>query len=204
MIFIFGLVLLGIGILLVIKCVNLLVMVLLILVGMLFGEICNMEKGINMLVSKFQQLMLVKGKKKVLVYEFYIQSYVVIIVLFCVSGIGVFGVMCEGMIGDVSILIVKVFFDFFIVIIFVCILGIVVVVISVLMLFIQLIFVVCVVIIMLFIMLMMLVDFSVVGGMLLVVIGLCICGIKMFVVVNMLFVLVLVMLIFVVWMLFFV
>lgn len=61
---IFGLASLGIGILLVIKCANLPVMVLSTLVGTLLGEICNMEKGINTLVSKLQQLMSAKGKKK--------------------------------------------------------------------------------------------------------------------------------------------
>lgn len=54
---IFGLASLGIGILLVIKCANLPVMVLSTLVGALFGEVCNMEKGINTLVSKLQQLL---------------------------------------------------------------------------------------------------------------------------------------------------
>lgn len=61
---IFGLASLGIGILLVIKCANLPVMVLSTLVGTLLGEICNMEKGINMLVSQLQQLLTPKGKKK--------------------------------------------------------------------------------------------------------------------------------------------
>ena len=80
---IFGLASLGIGILLVIKCANLPVMVLSTLVGTLLGEICNMEKGINTLVSKLQQLMSAKGKKKASAHESYIQSYVAIIVLFC-------------------------------------------------------------------------------------------------------------------------
>lgn len=61
---IFGLASLGIGILLVIKCANLPVMVLSTLVGTLLGEICNMEKGINTLVSQLQQLLTPKGKKK--------------------------------------------------------------------------------------------------------------------------------------------
>lgn len=75
---IFGLASLGIGILLVIKCANLPVMVLSTLVGTLLGEICNMEKGINTLVSKLQQLMSAKGKKKASAHESYIQSYVAI------------------------------------------------------------------------------------------------------------------------------
>jgi uncharacterized membrane protein YqgA involved in biofilm formation len=61
---IFGLASLGIGILLVIKCANLPVMVLSTLVGALLGEVCNMEKGINTLVSKLQQFFRKKGAEK--------------------------------------------------------------------------------------------------------------------------------------------
>lgn len=134
---IFGLASLGIGILLVIKCANLPVMVLSTLVGTLLGEICNMEKGINTLVSKLQQLMSAKGKKKASAHESYIQSYVAIIVLFCASGTGVFGAMREGMTGDASILIAKAFLDFFTATIFACTLGIAVAAISVPMLLIH-------------------------------------------------------------------
>lgn len=173
---IFGLASLGIGILLVIKCANLPVMVLSTLVGTLLGEICNMEKGINTLVSKLQQLMSAKGKKKASAHESYIQSYVAIIVLFCASGTGVFGAMREGMTGDA---------------------------ISVPMLLIQLTLAACAAIIMPLTTPMMLADFSAVGGMLLVATGLRICGIKMFAVVNMLPALVLAMPISAAWTLFF-
>lgn len=145
---IFGLASLGIGILLVIKCANLPVMVLSTLVGTLLGEICNMEKGINTLVSKLQQLMSAKGKKKASAHESYIQSYVAIIVLFCASGTGVFGAMREGMTGDASILIAKAFLDFFTATIFACTLGIAVAAISVPMLLIQLTLAACAAIIM--------------------------------------------------------
>jgi uncharacterized membrane protein YqgA involved in biofilm formation len=193
---IFGLASLGIGILLVIKCANLPVMVLSTLVGTLLGEICNMEKGINTLVSKLQQLMSAKGKKKASAHESYIQSYVAIIVLFCASGTGVFGAMREGMTGDASILIAKAFLDFFT-------LGIAVAAISVPMLLIQLTLAACAAIIMPLTTPMMLADFSAVGGMLLVATGLRICGIKMFAVVNMLPALVLAMPISAAWTLFF-
>lgn len=182
---IFGLASLGIGILLVIKCANLPVMVLSTPVGTLLGEICNMEKGINTLVSKLQQLMSAKGKKKASAHESYIQSYVAIIVLFCASGTGVFGAMREGMTGDASILIAKAFLDFFTATIFAC-TGIAVAAISVPMLLIQLTLAACAAIIMPLTTPMMLADFSAVGGMLLVATGLRICGIKMFAVVNML------------------
>ena len=195
---IFGRASLGIGILLVIKCANLPVMVLSTLVGTLLGEICNMEKGINTLVSKLQQLISAKGKKKASAHESYIQSYVAIIVLFCASGTGVFGAMREG-----SILIAKAFLDFFTATIFACTLGIAVAAISVPMLLIQLTLAACAAIIMPLTTPMMLADFSAVGGMLLVATGLRICGIKMFAVVNMLPALVLAMPISAAWTLFF-
>ncbi len=154
-------------------------------VGTLLGEICNMEKGINTLVSKLQQLMSAKGKKKASAHESYIQSYVAIIVLFCASGTGVFGAMREGMTGDASILIAKAFLDFFTATIFACTTGIAVAAISVPMLLIQLTLAACAAIIMPLTTPMMLADFSA-GGMLLVATGLRICGIKMFAVVNML------------------
>ncbi|HBR3259503.1 TPA: DUF554 domain-containing protein [Klebsiella pneumoniae] len=203
MISIFGLASLGIGILLVIKCANLPVMVLSTLVGTLLGEICNMEKGINTLVSKLQQLMSAKGKKKASAHESYIQSYVAIIVLFCASGTGVFGAMREGMTGDARILIAKAFLDFFTATIFACTLGIAVAAISVPMLLIQLTLAACAAIIMPLTTPMMLADFSAVGGMLLVATGLRICGIKMFAVVNMLPALMLAMPISAAWTLFF-
>ena len=199
---IFGLASLGIGILLVIKCANLPVMVLSTLVGTLLGEICNMEKGINTLVSQLQQLLTPKGKKAS-AHDSYIQSYVAIIVLFCASGTGVFGAMREGMTGDASILIAKAFLDFFTATIFACTLGIAVAAISVPMLLIQLTLAACAAIIMPLTTPMMLADFSAVGGMLLVATGLRICGIKMFAVVNMLPALVLAMPISAAWTLFF-
>jgi uncharacterized membrane protein YqgA involved in biofilm formation len=68
---IFGLASLGIGILLVVKCANLPVMVLSTLVGTLLGEACNMEKGINTVVSKLQQWLTPTGKKGAVEYVIY-------------------------------------------------------------------------------------------------------------------------------------
>ncbi|STT82036.1 inner membrane protein YqgA [Klebsiella pneumoniae] len=121
-------------------------------------------KGINTLVSKLQQLMSAKGKKKASAHESYIQSYVAIIVLFCASGTGVFGAMRERMTGDASILIAKAFLDFFTATIFACTLGIAVAAISVPMLLIQLTLAACAAIIMPLTTPMMLADFSAVGA----------------------------------------
>ncbi|WP_434638756.1 DUF554 domain-containing protein [Klebsiella sp. I138] len=200
---IFGLASLGIGILLVIKCANLPVMVLSTLVGTLLGEACNMEKGINTLVSKLQQWLTPKGNKKAPLNTSFIQSYVAIIVLFCASGTGIFGAMREGMTGDASILIAKAFLDFFTATIFACTLGFAVAAICLPMLAIQLSLAACASLIMPLTTPMMMADFTAVGGMLLLATGLRICGIKMFAVVNMLPALLLAMPISAAWTIFF-
>lgn len=58
-----------------------------------------------------------------MIYDEFISVLVMVIVLFCVSGMGIYGSLDFGMIGDSMILIFKFVFDFFIVVIFVCNLG---------------------------------------------------------------------------------
>jgi uncharacterized membrane protein YqgA involved in biofilm formation len=162
----------------------------------------NMEKGINTLVSKLQQLMSAKGKKKAPAHESYIQSY------------GDYRPVlrqrhrrlrrharrddrrrqhsdCQS----VSRFFHRHHFRLHA--------GIAVAAISVPMLLIQLTLAACAALIMPLTTPMMLADFSAVGGMLLVATGLRICGIKMFAVVNMLPALVLAMPISAAWTLFF-
>lgn len=193
--------LLGIGILLVMKCANLPVMVLATLVGALIGEFCLLEKGINGAVAKIQQLFMASGNKPT--HDSFIQSYVAIIVLFCASGTGIFGAMHEGMTGDPNILIAKSFLDFFTAIIFACSLGIAVSAICAPMLIIQLTLAACATLILPLTTPAMMGDFSAVGGLLLVATGLRVCGIKMFPVVNMLPALLLAMPISAAWAMFF-
>ncbi|RKQ41423.1 DUF554 domain-containing protein [Enterobacter sp. R1(2018)] len=183
---IFGLASLGIGILLVVKCANLPVMVLAMLLGALIGEFCYLEKGINSAIGKAKALLSRPGPNNSGSHESFIQSYVAIIVLFCASGTGIFGSMQEGMTGDPSILIAKAFLDFFTATIFATTLGIAVAAISVPMLLIQLTLAICARLILPLTTPAMMADFTAVGGLLLLATGLRICGIKMFAVVNML------------------
>lgn len=183
---IFGLASLGIGILLVVKCANLPVMVLAMLLGALIGEFCYLEKGINSAIGKAKALLSRPGPNNSGSHESFIQSYVAIIVLFCASGTGIFGSMQEGMTGDPSILIAKAFLDFFTATIFATTLGIAVAAISVPMLLIQLTLAICARLILPLNTPAMMADFTAVGGLLLLATGLRICGIKMFAVVNML------------------
>lgn len=184
---IFGLASLGIGILLVIKCVNLPVMVLATLVGTLIGELCYVERGISGGVNALRNLLQKrKDGDANSAHESFIQSLVAIIILFCASGTGIFGSMQEGMTGDPSILIAKAFLDFFTATIFATTLGIAVAAICVPMLLIQLALATCATLILPLTTPAMMADFTAVGGLLLLATGLRICGIKMFAVVNML------------------
>ena len=185
---IFGLASLGIGILLVIKCVNLPVMVLATLVGTLIGEIYYVERGISGGVNGLRKLLQRRnaGEHAINGHEAFIQSLVAIIILFCASGTGIFGAMREGMTGDNSILIAKAFLDFFTALIFATSLGIAVAAICVPMLVIQLTLAYSATLIMPLTTPAMMGDFTAVGGVLLLATGLRICGIKMFAVANML------------------
>ncbi|ELY2495587.1 DUF554 domain-containing protein [Cronobacter muytjensii] len=185
---IFGLASLGIGILLVMKCVNLPVMVLSTLLGALIGELCYLEKGIANLVHGLHGLArrLRPATNARPAQDNFVQSFVAIIVLFCASGTGVFGAMREGMTGDNSVLIAKAFLDFFTATIFATTLGAAVAAISVPMLLIQLTLAAGAVFILPLTTPAMMGDFTATGGLLLLATGLRICGIKMFAVVNML------------------
>ncbi|WP_342323605.1 DUF554 domain-containing protein [Kosakonia sp. BYX6] len=185
---IFGLASLGIGILLVVKCVNLPVMVLATLVGTLIGELCYVERGISSGVNALRNVMQKRktGEAANSAHETFIQSLVAIIILFCASGTGIFGAMREGMTGDPSILIAKAFLDFFTAVIFATSLGFAVAMISVPMLIVQLSLATCATLILPLTTPAMMGDFTAVGGILLLATGLRICGIKMFAVANML------------------
>lgn len=185
---IFGLASLGIGILLVIKCVNLPVMVLATLVGTLIGELCYVERGISGAVNGLRKLAQKRrsASHALDAHESFIQSLVAIIILFCASGTGIFGAMREGMTGDPSLLIAKAFLDFFTAVIFATSLGFAVALISIPMLIIQLTLATCATLILPLTTPAMMGDFTAVGGVLLLATGLRICGIKMFAVANML------------------
>lgn len=202
---IFGLASLGIGILLVVKCVNLPVMVLATLLGTLIGELCYVERGIGGGVNALRKLAQKRNAVETAssAHESFIQSLVAIIILFCASGTGIFGAMREGMTGDPSILIAKAFLDFFTALIFATSLGFAVAIISVPMLIIQLTLATCATLILPLTTPAMMGDFTAVGGILLLATGLRICGIKMFAVANMLPALVLAMPISALWTAFF-
>ena len=122
---IFGLCSLCMGIVMVAKVANMPAMILAVLLGAILGEIILLENGINKLASSAKGIvekLFAHGGNR-LSYEEFLSKFVAIMILFSFSGTGIFGAINEGMTGDISILIVKSFLDFFTAIIFATSLG---------------------------------------------------------------------------------
>lgn len=192
---IFGLCSLCMGIVLVAKVANMPAMILAVLLGAILGEIILLENGINKLASSAKGIVekLFAHGGNHLSHEEFLSKFVAIMILFSFSGTGIFGAINEGMTGDISILIVKSFLDFFTAIIFATSLGYAVASIFIPQTLLQLLLAYSAVSIIPFVSPEMRADFAAVGGVLMIAAGFRICNIQLFRVANMLPALLLVM-----------
>ena len=192
---IFGLCSLCMGIVMVAKVANMPAMILAVLLGAILGEIILLENGINKLASSAKGIvekLFTHGGNR-LSHEEFLSKFVAIMILFSFSGTGIFGAINEGMTGDISILIVKSFLDFFTTIIFATSLGYAVASIFIPQTLLQLLLAYSAVSIIPFVSSEMRADFAAVGGVLMIAAGFRICNIQLFRVANMLPALLLVM-----------
>lgn len=97
---VFGLCAMGMGIGSIVLVRNMPSVVLALVLGTLFGLSIRFSERIRSVVQR-----VVRGENA--------DEFVTIIVLFCASGTGVYGAICEGMSGDSSILLTKAVLDFF-------------------------------------------------------------------------------------------
>lgn len=184
----FGCAAMGIGVVLITKLQTIPVVVLALLLGSLIGELLQLERGIEKLSTKLRYFFDKPNAKQPLLtsHEDFIQKYVALVVLFCASGMGIFGALTEGIIGDPSLLIAKALLDLFTAIIFAITLGYAVSLIAIPQLLIQAILFYLATIIQPLISNTMFADFSACGGILMLATGLRICNIKSFPIANML------------------
>lgn len=191
----FGCASMGIGIALIMKVNSIPSVVLALLLGSLIGEIVQLEKGIENLSLKLRKFVDKPKPNQQLIssHEDFIEKYVALVVLFCASGMGIFGSLTEGISADPSLLIAKAFLDLFTATIFAITLGYAVSLIAIPQFIIQASLFMLASVIQPLISPMMFADFSACGGMIMLATGFRICGIKSFPVANMLFGLVLVM-----------
>lgn len=112
--FIFGICAMGMGIVSVILMKNMPAVILSVVVGSIIGISLKLGKGINTLTSKLLKNAIREEDKGLMLTA---------IVLFCVSGTGIYGSLDSGMTGNHSILITKAILDLFTAMIFACRLG---------------------------------------------------------------------------------
>lgn len=200
----FGAASMGMGIALIVKVETLPAVVLALVLGSAIGELIHLEKGIEWCANKVRgPIEKLFSSNNSMTPKFFLEQFVGIVVLFCASGTGIFGALNEGMTGDASILFSKSILDFFTAAIFATALGYIVMTIAVPQFAILLGLFLSAGFIMPLVNNHLINDFSALGGIIMLVTGLRISGIKSFPVANMLPGLILVMPLSALWLHFF-
>lgn len=162
--------------------------------GLVIGEWVDIERWIKQLATASQNLVdKILPKKGDLSAEKFLENYVSLVILFCFSGMGIFGATNEGMSGDPSILYIKAILDVFTAMIFAISLGAIVAFIAIPQTLFQCLLFFLAALIVPLTTPDMRADFAAAGGLMLLMTGLRIMGIKSFPVANMLPSLILVM-----------
>ena len=122
---IFGLCSMGMGISSIVLMKYMPAVVFALIIGTIVGLIFNLGDKVYELCSKLQKVMIrIIPKKETNMSETeFLATLITVIVLFCSSGMGIYGSLSEGMTGDSSLLITKSILDFFTAAIFACNLG---------------------------------------------------------------------------------
>ncbi|SKA72578.1 hypothetical protein SAMN02745704_00447 [Paucidesulfovibrio gracilis DSM 16080] len=111
---VFGCASMGLGVAMIVKVQLLAPVVLALVVGALFGELIRLEAAIQHLAGKTRHLLArISPPTDELSQEEFLDKFVALLVLFCMSGTGIYGSMSEGMTGDPTLLIVKAILDLF-------------------------------------------------------------------------------------------
>lgn len=190
-----GIISIAIGMVMINKIHVIPAVVLALLIGAFIGEMASLELRLGTAIGWLQM-----RASRLMPYDAdderarcFVEKYVMVLVLFCVSGMGIFGSIQEGMTGETTILLTKSALDFFTALIFATDLGISIVFIAIPQVLIQGTLFLSAVFIAPWVTPGMQADFSACGGVIMLATGLRICGIKAFPIVNMLPALLLVM-----------
>ena len=122
---IFGLCSMGMGISSIVLMKYMPAVVFALIIGIIVGLVFKLGDKVYELCSKLQKVMIrIVPKKETNMSETeFLATLITVIVLFCSSGMGIYGSLSEGMTGDSSLLITKSILDFFTAAIFACNLG---------------------------------------------------------------------------------
>lgn len=201
---IFGVIAIGMGVLFIGETNQLPPVVLSLVIGSVIGEWFKLEKRIELFVVKMKNLLHKEGSQQELtVSTEFMEKFVGVMILFCVSSTGVIGALNEGMTGDPSILLSKSFLDFFTAAIFATTLGYMVSMIAIPQIMVLLGLFYSANLLLPFVNAELIGNFSAAGGIILLATGFRITGIKFFPIANMLPALIIVMPISYLWISFF-
>ena len=110
----FGLLSIGLGVITLPNTAHYAAVSLAAVIGTALGEWLDIEKGLNKATASVRswadKILPTQGDISA---EKFLENYVSLIILFCISGVGFFGSMNEGMTGDASVLYVKAILDGF-------------------------------------------------------------------------------------------
>ena len=122
---IFGLCSMGMGISSIVLMKYMPAVVFALIIGTIVGLVFNLGDKVYELCSRLQKVMIrIVPKKETNMSETeFLATLITVIVLFCSSGMGIYGSLSEGMTGDSSLLITKSILDLFTAAIFACNLG---------------------------------------------------------------------------------
>lgn len=183
-----GIISAGVGTLMIGKVHTIPAVTLAMLAGAFIGEMLylehSLERAIGWLRSRAQRFLPAAGDEAQT--QHFVSRFVTLLVLFCVSGMGIFGAMREGMTGDASILLTKSVLDLFTALIFAAELGVLVALIALPQVVVQSALFYGATLLAPILTPGAQADFSACGGIIMLATGMRICGIKVFPIVNML------------------
>ncbi|GAU09866.1 DUF554 domain-containing protein [Desulfoplanes formicivorans] len=191
---VFGCASIGLGVVMIAKVRFLAPVVLALVAGSVCGELMQLEIGIQKGASRartwIEKITRPSGN---LSQEEFLDTFTALLVLFCMSGTGVYGSMSEGMTGDPTLLIVKSILDLFTAPVFAATLGLSVALLVIPQFAVQALLYLGASQLMPLMTPAMLADFSACGGLIMLATGFRICGMKQFPVASMIPALLLVM-----------
>lgn len=191
---VFGCAALGIGVVMITKVHAFAPVVLALILGAAFGILVRVEDRVQKVSGLSRKLVDKIAKPAAGVgQEEFLDKFVALVVLFCVSGMGVYGSLSEGMTGDFSLLVIKAILDFFTALIFASNLGFAVCLLAIPQFGVQALLYLGATQIVPLTTPEMMADFSACGGLIMLATGFRICGIKPFPVADMIPALLLVM-----------
>ena len=191
---VFGCASMGLGIAMIVKVKFMAPVVMALVAGTLLGELIQLESGIQILAGQTKSWMeKLTPSSGAMDQQEFLDKFVALLVLFCMSGTGIYGALNEGMTGDPTLLVVKSILDLFTAPIFSATMGFAVGILVIPQFLVQSALYFSAVLILPLASPEMLADFSACGGMIMLATGFRICGIKQFPVASMIPALLLVM-----------